>query len=242
MINVVKMKKLRLILMAVIVFAAVSCQDKGGTTPEPPAPEKKYSEVGVWRSGNFFLSLSEDHFLSAYVAADFLDAGTYSMSEDKVISVRNTYFNTTTRYTVRSLDDRTMKVDIAYTDVEGSSRTTSLTLTKSSDEPTFKDHRFVGHSYTWWNATFRNRTIDFNTFCLAKFSCDKDNIKPYPLTLFYVAMGNRMYFQSFEPEGGRIPLIGGWNQEAGTGKITVFEFGYEGNTMSWHDDITSSAL
>lgn len=206
------------LLAATITFSACSSDDDDNTSNEPQA--KTYSEVGVWEFGNYFVSLSSDHFLTAYVAPNFIDCGTYNRSNDDVITSTNTYYAKSTTYAIKSIDDRTMKVDVAYTDVNGDSKTASLTLTKGSKTPTEKDNPLVGKNYSW-QALHGVTTMTFSSFNTGLMTSTWVNFKDYPLTIYYIYLDNYVYYQEFKPSGRQMPTIGGWGNEADDGTINV---------------------
>lgn len=236
--------KQTLFSLLVLALFATSCGKDSTTpdTPEDPTPEKTYSEVGVWTSGNYFVSLSQDKFLTAYVAPNFIDSGTYSIDTEKKISCTNSYFSRTTEYAITKIDDKSMTLNVSYQDFSGSKKTTTLNLTKSSATPAIKENSLIGKSYRYIKTSFGNITISFSSYYNGKMSSDKSNIEPYPLTLYYIYLGDKCYFQKFTG-GGRTPSIGGWNVDADEGAITVYQFSFEPNgTISNFSDITSSSL
>ena len=99
------MKKILLGIIVTFLTASVfmSCSKDDGKTDVVPEPEPEpepivYSEVGVWESGQYFLALSEDRTLSAYVAPNFIDAGSYTINDDKIITCTNNFYVRTTTY------------------------------------------------------------------------------------------------------------------------------------------------
>lgn len=217
-------------LLFAAVFTLGSCSSNDNGKSEEPQV-KSYSEVGVWESGNYFISLSSDHFLTAYVAPGFLDCGVYSRSDD-VITSNNTYFAKTTTYNIKSIDDKSMTVNIAYKDIAGKNKTTSLTLTKSSKVPVGKDNPLIGKSYSY-QSTGGIITMAFNTYNTGLMTSTWKNFKPYPLTLFYIYFDNYVFFQEFTPAGRQMPSIGGWGNRADNGEIMVSKvtFGSDGSIM-----------
>lgn len=216
------MRKILTLMFGVLgLFAAASC---GGSDDDdtPNTPEvKTYSEVGVWTSGNYFISLSSDNFLTAYVAPNFIDCGTYSRSDDNVITSTNTYYSKNTTYTIKSIDDKSMSVDVSYSDVHGDSKTKSLVLTKTTKSPTIKENPVSGKSYTWYSTVFGNETFAFNSYNNGKKSGTKGSCRNYPIDFYYIYYNNCVYFQQFNPAGSQTPSIGGWNGKCGTGEISV---------------------
>ena len=73
------LKLMAFALAAVLSIGFISCgddDDEDNPNPNQEQPTVIYSPVGVWESGNYFLSLSSDNFLTAYFAERFLDCAT----------------------------------------------------------------------------------------------------------------------------------------------------------------------
>lgn len=217
------MKKNLILILFTVTGLFLSACSGSDDTDGPSTPEvKTYSEVGVWESGNYFLSLSSDNFLTAYVAPNFIDCGTYSRSDNNIITSTNTYYSKSTTYTIKSINDNSMSVDISYSDVHGESKTKSLILTKSAKmPPTIKENPVSGKSYTWYSTVFGNETFAFNSYDTGRKSGTKGSCRKYPVDFFYIFFNNRIYYQQFNPAGTQTPSIGGWNGKCGTGEITV---------------------
>lgn len=225
-----------------MLFVIVSCGKENTENNPNEEEEKVYSEVGVWESGNYFISFSSDGFLTSYVASDFIDCGSYTKSADKVITCNNLYFSHSTTYAVQSLDDEKMTVKISYQDVDGNSKSTSLTLTKSSKTPSAKESNLVGKMYTYLKSGYGHITFQFTNYYSATKTSDKTNIAKYPLSLFYIYFNGYCYFQTFNT-AERVGLIGGWNQISGTGEITVYKFSFNSNgSISDFEDVSSTLL
>lgn len=229
-----KQKIFFLMLIIASVFTLGSCSSDDDEKSKEPQT-KSYTEVGVWQSGNYFISFSSDHFLTAYVAPGFMDCGAYSRSDD-VITSSNTYFAKTTTYNIKSIDDKSMTVNITYTDIAGESKTTSLTLTKSSKVPEGKDNPLIGKSYSY-QSTHGITTMAFNTYNTGLMTSTWKIFAPYPLTVFYVYFENCVYFQEFKPSGRQMPSMNGWGNRADNGEIMVSKvtFGSDGSIRDMKD-------
>lgn len=215
------------LLAASITFNACSSDDDDSNSDEPQATT--YSEVGVWESGNYFVSLSSDHFLTAYVAPNFIDCGTYTRN-DNVITSNNSYYAKSTTYTIKSIDDKSMVIEVAYTDVSGDNKTTNLTLAKSNTATTTKDNPLIGKNFSWLSL-HGVTTLTFQTFNTGLQTNTWVNFADYPLTLYYIYFNGYVYYQQFWPRGKQIPTIGGWGTYADTGNIIVLKvtFGSDGS-------------
>lgn len=234
---------LTLALVAMLSLGFVSCGgDDEEENPLPEQPAAKYSPVGVWESGNYFLSMSSDGFLTAYFAERFLDCGNYMISNDeKLITCNNTYYARPTQYSVKSLSATQLQVEISYVDVYGESQSKSLTFTKSDKAPVTKDNPVVGKSYTTYFSASSSVQITtaFTTYNTGTKTANGGNMAKYPMTMYYVFFNNRVYYQTFKT-AVQMPSIGGWNP---TTEITVWELEFAPNgTISGHHNITSTAL
>ena len=196
--------------------------------PEPqPEPEQPtvYSEVGVWESGKYFVALSEDHKLSAYVASNSIDGGTYSISDDKVITCNNTYFKRTSTYTIESINEKNMRVRIKYMGYDKTEKDTTLNLTKSDKDAPRMFGPLVGKEYSNQrevSVAFGTITYSFNDDFVGLKMCTKSPACNYPLDVFYVTLEDRCYYFCFN-QGERVPSVGGWN-DSSIEKLRVFTF------------------
>lgn len=204
-------------------------------------PSETKSVVGVWESGNYFLSMSSDGFLTAYFAERFLDCGNYTVNNGNLITCNNTYYARPTQYTIKSLTATQLQVEISYVDVYGENQSKFLTFTKSDKIPVTKDNPVVGKSYTtYFSASSTVRiTTSFTTFNTGTKTANGGNMAKYPMAMYYIFFNNRVYYQTFKTTV-QMPSIGGWNP---TTEITVWELEFASNgTISSHHNITSTAL
>lgn len=227
------MKQKFILLMTLIaaVIAFSGCSSDNDNFGDSPA--KTYSEVGVWTSGNYFISLSSEHFLTAYIAPGFLDCGQYARSGNAITS-NNNYFAKSSVYNIKSIDDKTMKVEISYTDISGNTKTTTLELSKSDKAPVEKDNPLVGKSYSW-KELYGTATMSFNTYDTGMLTSTWKNYADYPLTVYYIYFDGYVYYQEFSPAGRQMPTIGGWGNRTDDGEIIVSKvtFGNDGSIIDF---------
>lgn len=218
--------------------------DNSEQTPQTePEQSVVYSEVGVWENGKYFIALSDDHTISAYVAPNFIDGGMYSISDDKVITCKNTFYVRTTTYAIESIDDKNMKVKINYVGNDGIECVTTLNLTKSAKEAPSLYNPLVGKSYSYTATTFGKITYSFNVDGIGFKMCTKSSASNYPLNLFYVTLEDRCYYLCYNQENGRVPLIGEWNNENELNNLKVFKITFgEGETISDLKDVSKDYL
>ena len=231
-------------LLTLLCFGFTSCGEDVVVEEDNQNQEQptiKYSPVGVWESGNYFLSLSNDNFLTAYFAERFLDCGNYTINDDNIIICNNTYYARPTKYVIKSLSDKQLQVEINYVDVNGENQSKNLTFTKSDKFPVTKDNPVVGKTYTTYfsSSTSVKITTSFITYHTGSRTANGGSMAKYPLDMYYIFFNNRIYYQTFKTTV-QMPSIGGWNP---TTDITVWELEFAPNgTISTHHNITSTAL
>lgn len=205
-------------------FGFIACGGSDNDEEDIIPPVETYSPVGVWESGNFFLSLSADKFCTAYVADKFIDCGNYTVTSGNNLSCRNTYFSRNTSYTIKNLTNSKIEVDVTYTDIEGATKNKTLILTKSDKIPATKDNPLVGKTCVLGFSQNISAKVyySFATFQTASKTTTQQNAAKWPMTLFYIFFDGKLYFQQFNQSTGQVPQIGGWNVDAGTGDITVW--------------------
>lgn len=137
---------------------------------------ENFSKVGVWENGNYFFSLGEDKFLSAYIAPNFIDCGMCD-EDDNVLKCANPYFYKETKYTIQSIDSESISVIVDYVDISGTSRTNKLTLYKTLKKPTTKSNILVGKTLKYKSSSYSNVSLNFATYYSGSMSSDKSNIE-----------------------------------------------------------------
>ncbi len=224
------MKKYSYLFVALILsFCACDKNDSDNNNSEPTPqiePEQPivYSEIGVWESGKYFIALSSDHTISAYVAPNFIDGGTYSR-DDKVITCKNSYYVRTTTYTIESIDEKSMRVKVNYIGKDGKENNTTLSLTKSDKEAPTQYNPLVGKSFSLLTNNWGTVTYSFESNCLGIKSCTKGTASKYPLRVFYITLEDRCYYLTYKQQGLaiQVPDIGGW----GDADLNVFKITFE---------------
>ncbi len=212
------------LLMTFISVSAFTLFSCGGNDDEeedvPAGTPKVQSVVGVWENGNYFISLSDDKFLTAYIGDNFIDNGTYIVSPDnKKITCSNTYYNHITNYDITSISDKQLNLDISYTDVFGKDHKKSLNLTKSTKIPVSKDNGLVGKSYRYLTGNFGHVTYTFSSYNIGSKSSEKTGMAKYPLIIHYIYFNGNIYYQEFTSSSSQVPTIGGWTTGVNAGEI-----------------------
>lgn len=204
--------------------------------------ESKTNIVGVWSDGKHFVSINSDAFLTAYVAPNFIDCG--NITEDgKVITCHNVYFNKNTTYKIISATDSKMNILVSYKDVLGEDKSVILSLTKTTDTPATKDHPLTGKTYTYMTSYIGNVTFSFSTYSIALMTSTSITCRKYPLTIFYIYIGDKLYFQKFTQKGIQVPTIGGWTTDVDDGEISVYKLKFDTDgSITEHDNISKDIL
>ena len=225
-------------LLLIIAFVSISCltlSSCGGDEDEnedanPVELPKAPSVVGVWENGRYFVSLSEDNFLTAYIGDNFIDDGTYVVASDsKSFSCTNTYYNHTTVYDVVDITDTQMSLKITYMDAFGKSHNKNMIFTKSTKTPVSKDNGIVGKSCRFITASFSFVTYSFVTYNSATKSSEKKGMTNYPLSLHYIYFNENIYFQEFTSSSSQVPTIGGWTTSVNAGTVIACKLYFDRN-------------
>ncbi len=213
-----------------LVLLALAACGQNGSTPEKPDNPKTYSVVGVWKNGNKVVSFSADNFYSAYLGNDFIDGGTYTVT-DNTITCSNTYFNRTSVYQLSKLDDNSLKGTFSSTDVNGKKVSQSIDLSKTDKTPTPSMHTFAGKTVTESSilgSTSFTTTYTFSTNCSGTKSANKSPMSKYPIRFFYVYIGDIVYFQLFYVNEYETPSIGGWTTFE-PGEVRAYQASFSSN-------------
>lgn len=238
------MKKVLSILAVGLMLSSLwSCGGEDENEPNngvPEAPSGNYSPVGVWESGNYFLSLGSDGFCVSYFGEPYIDCGSYNISGDTLITCNNSYYGRPTKYSIKEVTATSLKVGIQYTDMWGDTQSISKTFSKSEKAAAIKDHSLIGKTYTTYlNAQSSYMvTTSFNSYNTGSRSTTMPSATKYPLDMFYIYFDGKIYYQTFKTVI-QMPSIGGWQPSY---KITVRKVVLQPSGMIDElSDITSSA-
>lgn len=108
--------------------------------------------VGVWRSGDYWVSFAEDGFYSAFFFIDErerIDDGAYTIEGD-VVTVKNPEHST--KNTIKSLSSTSMTLVMEYTYPNMSPKITvtrEMTFIKTDELPCKSTDALVGKSFTY---------------------------------------------------------------------------------------------
>lgn len=225
-----------LMMMAVLFLGIISCGGNDEDIPQTVKPETpketKYSPVGVWEKGKYFISFNDDNFCSAYFVDDYVDCGTYSVNDNNIIC-SNAYYAKQTKYNIIKLTDNTLEVKIDYTSMSGEALSKSMTFTKSTEKvPSVKDHSLVGKtlsSLVYFDG-YNTSTWSFETYNTGTHSVKSGAASKYPLKVYYAFFDNKIYYQTFKTTQ-QMPSIGGWSAST-TVTISKVSFSSDGSISS----------
>ena len=167
---------------------------------------------------NHFVSFNAEKYCASFVAIGFIDNGNFSF-EDGTVTVHNNYFNREHSYSIKSVKDGKMDLSVTYTDFRGDKKTTSLTLSKTTEKPVSKENPLIGKSYTARSQYFGTVTTSFITSCSGKKTASSGNARKYPLNVYYVYRDGTFYRQLYTDKNHQVPSIGAWTTNADDGNI-----------------------
>ena len=233
----------QIFLSLITIFALLACSsDNNNANEEPIQQIVLQPPFGTWENGNYFITW-DNGFYAAYLGDGMLECGSFEYNDaNSCFSCGYSYnnYHSYSTYQVNSYNEKTLTITAEYTDVFRTSRNKTLTLTKSTQDA-IKFSPLYGKSYTY-NDNGQTITIDFETFNTASKSTTSEDARRYPITLLYLFRNGRIYFQQFKTNQVQ-PTIGGWNSEADTGNVIVWEMTFDSNgNVSNHKDITASAI
>lgn len=212
----------RYFLSLAVIFALLSCSSSDDDNL--PQDINASGITGVWESGNYFISFNNDGFCSAYIADNFIDCGDYIYKDGMTVSCSNTYFSRNTTYAITYLSTVRMDVDVTYTDLKGKTQNINLSLARTEKRPARKENYLIGKSCeSVFSQDIPAKVLySFTTFQTASKTTTQENAAKWPLSLFYVYCNKTLYYQQFNQQAGQVTQIGGWNTDAGSGKVTVW--------------------
>lgn len=155
------MKRLTGVLTAVLLMAVITTGcSSGSDEPEVPTPQHKVTKeniVGVWRSGDYWVSFSESGYASLYFDVEGDERileGDYSVDNDTITITHTLYFGET-RLTLGTVSANSLVLNVLYSyypftlfDKDETVTKIHLILTKSSEQPTEKNPGLDGFVFS----------------------------------------------------------------------------------------------
>ena len=189
------MKKISLCLFTIISLFLVSCESSDSENTTNLTTLNKSDIVGVWKSGNYFISFSSDNYYEAYLNDTFIDSGTYSLT-DTTATVNNNYLS---RRSIIKISKRNnfIKCHISYTTNESIYQYIDGTYNKSEDIPTSSNHIIIGKSDTWLTPNF-SATTYFTSNYGGYEEVNNGDLKGIKRDMYYLYLYPYIYMQRYE--------------------------------------------
>lgn len=213
----------KVFLSLAVIFALVSCSNGDDNNNVEPQPIAIYSPISIWESGKYFLGFGADGYFVAYLDDDFIDSGNFEYDESTYrINCRNPYFNTTSVYDIISCDANSMTASVIYHKSDGTRKSKEMTF-KKSDYGIGAINKWKLKDRSWSEQWWHDGKECFSTTTITNFNegvrtTEQEDAKEFPLSLFYICYDNTMFYQIFNRVSSA-PIIKGWNEDAGTGKV-----------------------
>ena len=103
--------------------------------------------VGVWRSGDYWVSFAEDGFMCGYLSDKCIVEGGYEVSQNQ-ITVKGDYFsNDVTTFSINTINDEKLECDVKYSEIGGTSLKDAegvMSFMKSQEQPTACENEIIG--------------------------------------------------------------------------------------------------
>ena len=177
------MKTNVLVTMALVtgmMLAGCSKNESSEDTRKGNNMEQKLTKeqiVGVWRSGDYWVSFSESGYNSAYFPIENderIDEGTYTIDGDTITVASQLYYSWT-KYIIRNISSTSINLTIVY-NFYGSTRTQGdnyevskdILLTKGNDAPCIMDDGLDGKTFTCESIFYNyknHNTYEVTQFC-----------------------------------------------------------------------------
>lgn len=199
------MKK-NLFLFTITVFlllASCSKAEDDSTTDDSKNTISQSDIIGVWKSGDYFVSFSSNNYYIAYLSDIFIDSGNYTISEN-VITCQNNYLAKTTTINIKVENNNQLTCQFTYTDGEGINKTINITFDKSADSPTQSNHVIIGKSDTWkisWgNGGYSDVIGKYTTSNGGYEEILTGNLKGVKRDVYYIYLHPFIYYQRYRSE------------------------------------------
>nr|DAQ43013.1 MAG TPA: lipoprotein [Caudoviricetes sp.] len=195
-------KYLFIVLTIVSVFALTACSSSSSSsTSEDIKTEKKNDIDGVWSNGKFFVSFNKNGYYTAFLNNKFIDSGNY-IAKGNEITCKNNYNNKTTKYII-SISGNKLNAIVTYKNFENKEVSENISFTKSTKNPSEKDHILVGKSYSFETAYYGTVTDKFETHNTAYHASNKS--KSFKNVWYYIYLEPNIYYQKFTPTDRQYP-------------------------------------
>lgn len=234
-----------IIYLLTCCFIIISFDSCGSDEPDNPndetTKEQKISRsiIGVWTNGQLFVSFSEDRHYAAYLDMEYLESGSFEISNDStIITCRNeangnftTYAVSFGKYTISVnplVQGYTMTCNVKYINHEGQTINKSITFQETDVQPvTNGNNPLKGKTGIEYKEQPNYLTYSFNNNTTGIVSASDNRYSPYPLPINYIYIKDRLYIQKAAfPDN--YPIIEKWNDNH---FVSTFEVSPLGENM-----------
>lgn len=106
--------------------------------------------VGVWRSGDYWVSFSEDGYMSAYLSEKRIEEGIYTIVKDTVKAETSMYYHFID-FAVSHIGNAKLSCSVTLNAFDGSfsEKVNDYTFTKTDEKPCPKNHELIGKKFQY---------------------------------------------------------------------------------------------
>lgn len=211
-----------LLFLSVMLFSCSSDNKEEGQKES-----ESFNLVGVWKSGDYFISFSDEGFYSAYLSDKFIDSGNYELNQkDKIVTCKNTYTNKSTKYDIVNCTSSGLICKVTYINFEGKEVNENFSMKKVNSTPSSKEHVLIGKSYRYLAKEYGYCIMKFDTFNTAKLTTDE--YKPKAQNWYYIYLDSNIYFQRFAPNGAG---LNSFYANCGKGDVNIYRMNVSSNGL-----------
>ena len=125
--------------------------------------------VGVWRSGDYWVSFSESGYASAFLRLgdlEMIDDGDYRLNGDTIITIASPWLLYETPYIVNSVTDTELSLTVEHVEpgVPDTRRKGTVVLQKSQISPCERNDGLTGKVFYFSNGVIENKKFEFDKF------------------------------------------------------------------------------
>lgn len=186
--------------------------------------------IGVWESGDYFISFNKDGFYAAYLDEKFIDSGTYTINENSVLCT-NPYKVSKTNYSMNLVNEK-LTADVSYTGINGSLLNKKIVFSKSKKAVIDKSNPVISKEFVHINAPYGFCTTRFDTYNTATYSTDE--FKPRIQNWFYFFFNSKIYVQKFKLETAGVSLF---YEGCDTGDVFIYNVTFDSDGQIENIDI-----
>ena len=111
--------------------------------------------VGVWRNGDYWVSFSEDGYMTAYLSDKCIASGDFFIDKDTVMA-ESPVFYYTTKFLVNKLDDKNLNCTIEYIEMtlpethqHFHKKEKNFSFIKTDESPCTKENELIGRKFQY---------------------------------------------------------------------------------------------